>query len=96
MPTAAETAAVCAEDPAEALAQPCRRCVLDEQGAAASELLENDLMITRGERRLRRSLAGGLAATGLTATFAVPASMSVGSVFLTSALVAETAVGANF
>jgi len=82
------------EDTSEAVAEPCRRCVMDEQ--LAGELLENDLMITLGERRLRRSLAGSLAATGLAATFAVPASMGVGAVFTTSALVAETAIGANF
>jgi len=75
---------------------PCRRCVLDEQDAEAAELLDSDLMITRSERRWRRGIAGTLAAAGVSATFVAPASMSVGAVFMTAALVAETAVGANF
>jgi len=75
---------------------PCRRCVLEEQDAGAAELLDSDLMITRSERRWRRGIAGTLAAAGISATFVAQASMGVGSVFMTSALVAETAVGANF
>jgi hypothetical protein len=67
---------------------------LDE--AFGAELLEHDLMITRSERRLRRVVAGTLSALGVAATFATPASMSVGAVFTTSALVAETAVGSSF
>jgi hypothetical protein len=74
----------------------CKRCVLDEQDAEAAELLASDLMITRSERRWRRGIAGTLAAAGVSATFVEPASMGVGYVFATSALVAETAVGANF
>jgi hypothetical protein len=70
--------------------------VLDEQDAEAAELLDSDLMITRSERRWRRGIAGTLAAAGISATFVAQASMGVGSVFMTSALVAETAVGANF
>ena len=72
----------------------CRACV----GATdrASELLDNDLMITRREQRLRRIGFGSLAAAGLCATLAAPASVDVGGVFTTSALLAEAAVGSNF
>ena len=72
----------------------CRACV----GATdrASVLLDNDLLITRREQRRRRIGFGSLAAAGLCATLAAPASVDVGGVFTTSALLAEAAVGSNF
>ncbi len=55
----------------------CRQCLLEEVGDPASELLDNDLMITRAERRYRRIGFGAMAAGGLVATFAAPDKMGV-------------------
>ena len=55
----------------------CRECLTEEVGDSSSELLDNDLMITRVERRHRRIGFGTMAAGGLVATFAAPDKMGV-------------------
>ena len=53
----------------------CR--LTEEAGDSPSELLDNDLMITRVERRYRRIGFGAMAAGGLVGTFAAPDKMGV-------------------
>jgi len=58
------------------------------------ELLDNDLMITLGEKRQRRIGFGSLAVLGLALTFMSP--LGTGGVFNTSAVLLETLIGSNF
>lgn len=58
------------------------------------ELLDSDLMITKKEQRQRRIVFGSIAAAGFVATFAVP--LGVNALYLSSAMLIETAIGSNF
>ncbi len=58
------------------------------------ELLDNDLMITLGEKRQRRIGFGSLAVLGLALTYMNH--IGTGGVFNTSAMVLEALIGSNF